>query len=126
TFVGQGKSNGPVAGVEFENGPDGGAHLLALHVSGVTGNAQREKPDNRRDHYVISAGTARRLFLRHSADISLVKSLCQSEPSPAIGSLLTSTFRVRRWAFDVGRSTFSAFLPAFRLLSTFYFLLSTS
>src|SRR4030095_11615921 len=41
-FVGEGKSNGTIAAIEFENWPDGRPHLLPLHVSGVTGNAHSE------------------------------------------------------------------------------------
>ena len=39
-FVGQGKMNRPIAAVELEDRPDRSAHLLALHVSGVTRNTQ--------------------------------------------------------------------------------------
>ncbi len=67
-FVGQRETNGPVAPIEFEDGPDRSAHLLASHVSGVTGNTQSTESDKRRDDCVISAGPARRLLLRHGAD----------------------------------------------------------
>ncbi len=67
-FVGQRETNGPVAPIEFEDGPDRSAHLLASHVSGVTGNTQSTESDKRRDDCVISTGPARRLLLRHGAD----------------------------------------------------------
>src|SRR5437762_3977884 len=67
-FVGEGKSNRPIAAIEFQNWPDRSAHLLALHISGVTGNTQSQKPNKRRDDCVVSAGGARLLFLRHGAD----------------------------------------------------------
>ena len=37
-FVGQGKSNGSIAAIELKDWPYRRAHLLALHVGGVTGN----------------------------------------------------------------------------------------
>ena len=40
---------GLIAAIEFEDGPDRGAHLLALHVSGVTGHTQSAKSDQGRD-----------------------------------------------------------------------------
>ena len=43
-FVSQGERNRPVAGIEFEDGPDRGAYLLALHVSGIIGNTQSTEP----------------------------------------------------------------------------------
>jgi hypothetical protein len=67
-FVGQGKSNGPIATIELENRPDRSAHLLALHVSRVTGNAQRTAPDKSRDDCVVSTGPARWLLPRHETD----------------------------------------------------------
>ena len=67
-FVGEGKSNRPIAAVEFEDGPDRCAHLLALHISGVTGNTQSEESNNGGDDDVVSAGAARLLFLPHGAD----------------------------------------------------------
>ncbi len=68
-LVGQGKVNvRRVAAIEFEDGPDRGAHLLALHVSGITGNTQSTESDKGRDDGIISAGPARRLLLRHGAD----------------------------------------------------------
>ena len=67
-LVREGKSNGPIAAIELENRPDRSAHLLALDVSRVTGDAQRTEPDKSRDDCFVSAGPARRLFLRHGAD----------------------------------------------------------
>src|SRR4051812_6029572 len=64
-FVGEGKANRPVAVIELQNRPDRSTHLLALHVSGVTGNAQRTESDKGRDDRVVSTSAARRLFLRH-------------------------------------------------------------
>lgn len=68
TFVGQGELNRAVAGIEFKDWPDRRANLLALHVGGVTGDAQSQESNNGRDHYVVSAGTARLLLVRHAAD----------------------------------------------------------
>ena len=69
-FVGEGELDRSVAGVEFENRPDSCAHLLALHVGGITGNAQRQKSNQRRDDRIISARAATpcRIFLRHATD----------------------------------------------------------
>jgi hypothetical protein len=61
-------SNRPIAAIELENRPDRSAHLLALRVSRVTGNAQRTEPDKSRDDCVVSTGPALRLFLRHGTD----------------------------------------------------------
>ncbi|PYL63830.1 MAG: hypothetical protein DMF20_11725 [Verrucomicrobia bacterium] len=59
---------GRVAAVEFENWPYCRANLLALHVSGVTGNTQSQKSNKGCDDGVVSAGAARLLLLRHGAD----------------------------------------------------------
>jgi hypothetical protein len=69
SFVGHGKVNGgAVAAIELENWPHRRAHLLALHVSGVTGNAKSQESNNGRDHYVESARATRLLLFRHGAD----------------------------------------------------------
>src|SRR6476660_7215923 len=69
-FVSEGKVNvGRIAAVEFKNRPHRRAHLLALHVSGVTGHTQSAKPDQCCDHRVVSARAARRPLLRHEADL---------------------------------------------------------
>src|SRR5204863_264686 len=60
-LIGEGKPNRAVAVIELQNRPDRSTHLLALHVSGVTGNAQRTESDKGRDDRVISTGAARRL-----------------------------------------------------------------
>ena len=71
-FVGQGKVNvGRIAAVEFEDGPDRRAHLLALHVSGISGNAQSTESDKGRDDCVISAGATRLLVVRHEPTLVL-------------------------------------------------------
>src|SRR6266487_5401114 len=67
-FVGEGKVNGRIAAVEFENGPHRGTHLLALHIGGISGNTQSAEPDKGRDHGVISAGATRLRLFRHGAD----------------------------------------------------------
>src|SRR5437763_15478783 len=67
-FVGEGKMNRPIAAVEFEDGPDRCAHLLALHVSGVTRNTQSQESNKGRNDCVISAGATRLVLLRHVAD----------------------------------------------------------
>ena len=77
-FVGEGKSNGPIAAIELENRPDRSAHLLALHVSGVTGNTQGADSYKGRDHRVVSAGAARYLVLRHDDD-GIASRICVNE-----------------------------------------------
>ena len=67
-FVGQGKLNGPIAAIELEDRPDRTADLLALHVSRVTGNAQRTDSYKSRDDCVVSTGPPLRLFLWHGTD----------------------------------------------------------
>jgi hypothetical protein len=66
-FVAEAKPNRPVAVIELQNRPNRSTHLLALRVSGVTGNEQRTESDKGRDDRVISTGAARRLFLRRGA-----------------------------------------------------------
>jgi len=74
SFVGEGKVNvGRIAAVEFENGPDRGTHLLALHVSGVTGHTQSAKSDQGRYDCVISAGSTRFLVVRHEPTLVLLR-----------------------------------------------------
>src|SRR4026208_730331 len=53
-FVGEGKVNGPIAAVEFEDWPYRGTHLLALHVGGIRGNTQGTESDKGRDDCVIA------------------------------------------------------------------------
>jgi hypothetical protein len=79
-FVGEGKMNRPIAAVEFEDGPDRCAHLLALHVGGVTRNTQSQESDKGRNHCVISAGAARLPVFRHGAD-HIVCGLSVKQPS---------------------------------------------
>ena len=70
SFVGEGKVNvGRIAAVEFENGPDRGTHLLALHVGGVSGNTQGTESDKSCDDCVISAGATRFLVVRHATTL---------------------------------------------------------
>jgi len=70
SFVGHGEMNvGRIARLVFEDWPDRGAHLLALHPSGVRGNTQSAESHKGRDDRVISTSRARRLFLRHGADL---------------------------------------------------------
>jgi len=70
SFVSEGKVNvGRIAAIEFENRPHRRAHLLALHVRGVTGHTQSAKSDQRCDHCVVSARAARRPLFRHDADL---------------------------------------------------------
>src|SRR4029453_1240468 len=69
TFVGKRKMNvGRVAAVELEDWPYRCAHLLALHVSGVSSNAHSQKSNKRRNECLVSADSARLLLLRHSAE----------------------------------------------------------
>src|SRR5262249_42448462 len=56
----------PVAAIEFEDRPDRRAHLLALHVRGVTANAQSEKSDKCRNNCFVSARAARWFFVHHA------------------------------------------------------------
>ena len=44
------------------------AHLLALHMRGVSGNTQSTEPDEGRDNCVISAGATRLRLFRHAVD----------------------------------------------------------
>jgi len=68
-FVGQGEANVRcVAAVEFEDGPDRGTHLLALHMSGVTGNEERADSDECRNDRAIAKSSARFLLFRHNGD----------------------------------------------------------
>src|SRR5437867_791975 len=67
-FVGEGKMNRPIAALEFQDGPDRGTHLLALHVSGVSRNRHSQQSNKGRDDCVVSAGRALGLLLRHGAD----------------------------------------------------------
>ncbi len=69
SFVGEGKVNvGGIAAVELEDGPYCRAHLLALHVGGVTGNTQSQESNKGRNDCVVSAGAARFLYLGHGAE----------------------------------------------------------
>src|SRR5262249_9386999 len=69
TFVSKRKMNvGRVAAVELEDWPYRRAHLLALHVSGVSSNAHSQKSDKGRDDCVISAGAARLPLFRHGGE----------------------------------------------------------
>src|SRR5438034_8135959 len=69
SFVGEDKLNGPIAAVEFEDGPHRSTHLLALHVGGISGNTQSAESDQGRDDCVISAGATRLRLFRHGADL---------------------------------------------------------
>jgi len=69
-LVGEGKVNGRIAAIEFEDGPHRGTHLLALHVGDISGNTQSTEPDEGRDDCVISAGATRLLVIRHETDAS--------------------------------------------------------
>ncbi len=61
--------NRPIAAVEFEDGPHRCAHLLALHVGGVSSNGHSQEPNKGRDDRFVSAGAARLLLiLGHGAD----------------------------------------------------------
>ena len=70
TLVGQREMNvRMVAVTEFQDRPHRPAHLLALHIGGVTGNTQGEESHQGRDHRVVSAGAARCLLFRHEVDL---------------------------------------------------------
>ena len=69
TFVSKRKMNvRRVTAVEFEDRPYRGAHLLTLHVGGITRNAQSQESNKGCDDGVVSAGAARLLLLRHGGD----------------------------------------------------------
>ena len=71
SLVGEGKVNvWSIAAVEFEDWPHRRAHLLALHVRGVTRNTQGEESNKGRDDRVVSAGAALLLLVRHGPIIS--------------------------------------------------------
>lgn len=65
SLVSEREMNGTIARIEFEDWPHLRAHLLALHVSSVAGNAQRAEADEHRNPCLVSDGAARRLVLRH-------------------------------------------------------------
>jgi hypothetical protein len=67
-FVGQDEVNGPIGAIELEDWPHRGAHLLALHMGGVTRNTQSQESYKGCDHYVVSAGATRLRLFRHAAD----------------------------------------------------------
>ena len=62
-----------VAGIEFEDRPHRRAHLLALHVSGISGDTQSARAQTEGcDDCVISAGaTTRFLVVRHATTLVL-------------------------------------------------------
>ena len=109
-FVCEDKMNGPIAAVEFEDGPDRCAHLLALHVGGVTRNTQSQESNKGRNHCVVSAGAARLPLFRHGADhiagwlsvnqrSVLLTPLCQA-PNQSINFSNMKSFTEHLW-FEV-------------------------
>jgi hypothetical protein len=109
-FVSESKLNRSVAAIEFQDGPDRRAHLLSLPVSGVTGNTQSTESNKRRDHRVVSAGTARYLVLRHDDD-GIAGRICVNESgrggqSEMVPGVDTRTRRGRMRG-DVALSRFS-------------------
>ena len=84
SFVRKGKVNvRRVAAVEFEDGPDRGAHLLALHISGVPGNEECADSDKRRNDRVIAENSACFLLLCHNSDANYFKAIAKSFVSRA-------------------------------------------
>jgi hypothetical protein len=82
SLVGQSKVDvGRVAAVEFEDWPNRCAHLLALHVGGVTRNTQSQKSNEGRNDCVVSAGAAPLLLLRHDAD-HIASGVSVNQPAP--------------------------------------------
>src|SRR5439155_4085582 len=68
-FVSKRKMNvGRIAAVELEDWPNRRAHLLALHVGGVSRNTHSQESNKGCDDCFVSAGGARLLFLRHGAE----------------------------------------------------------
>ena len=61
--------SGGIAAVEFKDGPHRRAHLLPLHVSGITGHTQSADSHECCDDCVVSARAARRPLFRHDADL---------------------------------------------------------
>jgi hypothetical protein len=62
---------GRIAAVEFEDRPYHRAHLLPLHVSGISGDTQSTESNKGCDDCVISAGATRFLVVRHEPTLVL-------------------------------------------------------
>ena len=84
---------GRVTAVEFENGPHRGPHLLALHISGVTGNEERADSDECRNDRAIAKSSARFLLFRHNGDANYFQVIAKSFVSRAIFAGLSDAFR---------------------------------
>jgi hypothetical protein len=70
SFVCESEVNvGGIVSLILEDWPNCRAHLLSLHVGGVTGNTQSQESNNGRDHYVVSTGAARVSFSSGTAPI---------------------------------------------------------
>lgn len=86
-----------VAGVVFEDRPHRRPDLLALHVSGVTGKAQRTDSNQRSDDRVVSAGDAGSLLFRHETMLAPTR---HSSSTLAFFHRLHSAYWIRdiKWA----------------------------
>ena len=73
-----------VAAFEFEDWPDRGAYLLALHISGVTGNEERADSDERRNDRAIAESRVCFLLIRHNGDANYFQVIAKSFVSRAI------------------------------------------
>src|SRR4029453_4471482 len=97
SFVRKGKVNvRRVAAVEFEDGPDRGAHLLPLHISGVTGNEERADSDERRNDRAIAERFARFLLFCHNGDCNYFQVIAKSFVSRAIFCAIERRFSAFR------------------------------
>ena len=74
---------GRIAGIEFQDGPNRCAHLLALHVGGISGNTQSADSHKGCDDCVISAGATRLRLFRHGGDL-IAGSVCVNVAAIAV------------------------------------------
>src|SRR4029077_2144193 len=71
-LVGEGEMNiRLVAGIEFEDRPHRRAHLLSLHVSGISGDTQSTEPNKGGDDCVIWASACLFWVFRHDPTLVL-------------------------------------------------------
>jgi ketosteroid isomerase-like protein len=90
---------GRITAAEFEDRPHRRAHLLALHVSRVTGHTNGTESNKGRDNCVISAGAARGPLFRHGGDL-IAGSVCVNVAAIAV---LTAAEYNREMAQDSAR-----------------------
>jgi len=129
-FVSESKVNvGRIAGVEFQDGPHRGTHLLALHVGGISGHAQSANSHEGCDDCVISAGATRLRLFRHDADL-IADWVCVNQAGPSLigrqflrpGLALPDALRKRERLTLTGlRSSTAAHLPRFERSPSLWF-----